>query len=145
MKNSFFKIFLSLLILFILAGSCAVSKKSNKKRKKKVLIETTHLGKNKKFFSKKYQKSLNSRAKKNRRKAKRRQKIFERKYFLLHLSQQFSSLKSPATSFIAYSIKSLGIINCRLFTNIAKKLTGLMPALKRVAISLKGLNINSPG
>lgn len=59
------------MIFFLLAGSVD-AKKPKKRKKKKALIETTHLGKNKKFFSKKYQKSLNSRAKKNRRKAKRR-------------------------------------------------------------------------
>ncbi len=48
-------------MIIALAG-CAGSKSSRavkKKKKKKAMIETTHLGKNKLYFSKKYQKSLN--------------------------------------------------------------------------------------
>jgi len=71
MKNSLLKIFLTLLIFSLLAGALD-AKKPKKKKKNRSLVETTQLGKNKKFFSKKYQKDLNSRARKNKRKAKRR-------------------------------------------------------------------------
>ena len=65
------KIFFSVLIL-LLVSACASSKAPKKSKKNIIHVETTHLGKNKYYFSKGYQKKLGKRAAKNRRKNKRR-------------------------------------------------------------------------
>ncbi len=72
MKN-LWKIFFSVLIL-LLVSACSSSKSFQRSRSKKnvIHVETTHLGKNKYYFSKGYQKKLNKRATKNRKKNKRR-------------------------------------------------------------------------
>ncbi|HDJ32842.1 MAG TPA: hypothetical protein ENF21_01930 [Bacteroidetes bacterium] len=65
----FVKISLAILLLFFL-GSCSSSRSyygSKRPGKKEVTFETTRLGKNKLFFSRKYQKKLKKRMKKNRR------------------------------------------------------------------------------
>jgi hypothetical protein len=65
----FIKIVLVILALSVpmsLSGSEMKKKPSNKKMKEMVM-DQTKLGKNKLFFSKKYQKKLKSRAKKHRR------------------------------------------------------------------------------
>jgi len=65
------KILISVLIILV-GSACATTKNPRKKKKTVIHVETTHLGKNKYFFSKKYQKSLSKRATKNRRTNKRR-------------------------------------------------------------------------
>lgn len=65
------KILFSISIVLLLSA-CASSKFSKRGRKHVNHVETTHLGKNKYYFSKGYQKKLNKRATSNRRKNKRR-------------------------------------------------------------------------
>ncbi len=64
------KISLAILI-FVFLGSCSSSKQSygsgKPKKKKEIVFETTRLGKNKLFFSKKYQRTLQKRMKKKKR------------------------------------------------------------------------------
>jgi hypothetical protein len=70
MKN-LVKILIPVLILLV-TSACATTRNPQKRKKTVIHVETTHLGKNKYFFSKKYQKSLSKRASKNRRRNKRR-------------------------------------------------------------------------
>jgi hypothetical protein len=65
------KILFSISIL-VLLSACASSRSPKRNRKNVIHVETTHLGKNKYYFSKGYQKKLNKRTAKNRRKNRRR-------------------------------------------------------------------------
>jgi hypothetical protein len=63
------KIFI-IILAFSMVSCVTISiqpKKKKKKRSHVQHVETTHLGKNKYFFSKDYQRKLQKRAKKNRR------------------------------------------------------------------------------
>jgi len=60
-----------LLSIFLIAPSCSGSKKTKKAKKRIIMVDTPRYGKNKLYFSKKYQSQLKSRAKKNQRKNKR--------------------------------------------------------------------------
>lgn len=61
-------IFLS---VFLAAPSCSSSKKARRAKKRVIMIDTPRYGKNKLFFSPKYQRQLKTRAKQNARKNKR--------------------------------------------------------------------------
>jgi len=65
------KILFSIAILILISG-CSSTQHYGKSKKSVIHVETTHLGKNKYYFSKGYQKKLNNRAKKNRKTNKRR-------------------------------------------------------------------------
>jgi hypothetical protein len=61
-----------ILSVFLVAPSCGSSKKTKKAKKRIIMVDTPRYGKNKLYFSKKYQSQLKSRAKKNQRQNKRR-------------------------------------------------------------------------
>ncbi len=65
---NFIRKILIIILAFSMVSCVSISIQPKKKKKKHVQhVETTHLGKNKYFFSKDYQKKLSKRAKKNRR------------------------------------------------------------------------------
>lgn len=65
--RKFFRLILLLLVVSMPLASCGSSAKARKIRKKRtVLINTTQLGKNRYFFSKKYQRKLHRTRKKRR-------------------------------------------------------------------------------
>ncbi len=60
-----------LLSVFIVAPSCSNTKKIKRAKKRIIMEDTPRYGKNKLYFSSKYQRALKTRAKKNARKNRR--------------------------------------------------------------------------
>lgn len=61
-----------LLLIFLVAPSCSSAKKIKRAKRHTIMVDTPRNGRNKLYFSPKYQQQLKARAKKNARRNKRR-------------------------------------------------------------------------
>ena len=60
-----------LLLIFLVGPSCSSTKNIKRAKRRIIMVDTPRYGKNKLYFSSKYQRDLKTRAKKNARKNRR--------------------------------------------------------------------------